>query len=299
MKKANKILMASVAILLSLVLITTSVVSGVFAKFAIKKNTTTTMKLEKFGVTMEVLDPTNYAKIDTSKTVNDGQNVSVTFNNLIMQPRDGETPGSTNTGFSTSGYLQIKFSGTPTVITNLKVWVDIELSEKFYVPASAFPDASEYQNKAFMPIQLYTKSFLNGTAVSGASTCSTTVWASESGANAQEAVTALEKALEAELTTKMRTALNAEGAIHKVDSTYTEAQALVGGVVEGDGYYARKTFAAGQPILLQQNGDTLAFYTFWSTSNQKPEVAAYIADSFTSTDVPIKMTIVVSLEQAK
>ena len=297
MKKANKILMASVAILLSLVLITTSVVSGVFAKFAIKKNTTTTMKLEKFGVTMEVLDPTGYVKIDTSKTVNDGQNVSVTFNNLTMQPRDGETPGSTNTGFSTSGYLQIKFSGTPTVITNLKVWVDIELSEKFYVPASAFPDASEYQNKAFMPIQFGTRSFLNGQTAG--SSYLTKVWKFESGANAQDAVTALEKALEEQLTTNLKTVLNAEGAIHKVDSTYTVEQALVGGMAEGDGYYARKTFAVGQPILLQSSGDTLAFYTFWSTSNQEPEVAAYIADRFTENDVPIKMTIVVSLEQAK
>lgn len=291
MKKANKILMASVAILLSLVLITTSVVSGVFAKFAIKKNTTTTMKLEKFGVTMEVLDPTNYAKIDTSKTVNDGQNVSITFNDLIMQPND----------YTTSGYLQIKFSGITTVITDLKVWVDIELSEKFYVPADVFPDYPTYAGKAHMPINIYPNSFKDGTKIGGS--YPTPLWESGTGANAQEAVNDLEEKLERALASGLVTILNGSNYIASEGFDPDYPDPLVGPIAEGNGYYARKTFAAGQSILLQYKGDTLGFYFYYPYTNNnsgyKTEFAAYIADRFTENDVPIKMTIVVSLEQAK
>ena len=288
MKKANKILMASVAILLSLVLITTSVVSGVFAKFAIRKNTTTTMKLEKFGVTMEVSAPTTYASIVANKTVNDGQNVSVTLSDVIMEPDD----------FTTLGCLQFKFSGLTTVITNLKVWVDIELSEKFYIPASAFPEYPNATGKAYMPIMFYARSFLNGEIKGNA--YSTTVWKSATGATSQEAVNNLEQALEKELTEELYKVLSPASYISDVDPTYQDP--LVAGLADGNGYYARKTFAAGQPILCQWQADGLSFYFRWQYSGSTeytPEFAAYIADNFTENDVPIKMTIVVSLEQAQ
>ena len=54
MKKVNKILMATVSILLCLVLITTSVVSGVFARFAIKDTATSTVVFEKYGAKVSV-----------------------------------------------------------------------------------------------------------------------------------------------------------------------------------------------------------------------------------------------------
>ena len=52
MKKANRILMATVAVLLSLVLITTSVVSGIFARFTVLQEAKTQMTLNKFGVSL-------------------------------------------------------------------------------------------------------------------------------------------------------------------------------------------------------------------------------------------------------
>ncbi len=52
MRKANKILMATVAISLCLVLITTSVASGIFAKFVVTKSGEATITFEKFGVTV-------------------------------------------------------------------------------------------------------------------------------------------------------------------------------------------------------------------------------------------------------
>ena len=54
MKKSNKILMATVAILLSLVLISTSIVSGIFARFVIEKSGSTAIKFNKFGVDLEL-----------------------------------------------------------------------------------------------------------------------------------------------------------------------------------------------------------------------------------------------------
>ena len=54
MKKVNKALMATVAILLSLVLISTSVLSGVFAKFVDTKSAGATVSLKAFGLTLSV-----------------------------------------------------------------------------------------------------------------------------------------------------------------------------------------------------------------------------------------------------
>ena len=54
MKKVNKILMATVSVLLCLVLITTSVVSGVFARFVVKDTITTTVVFKKYGAAISV-----------------------------------------------------------------------------------------------------------------------------------------------------------------------------------------------------------------------------------------------------
>ena len=279
MKKVNKILMATVAILLSLVLISTSVVSGVFAKFVIKKTTETTVKLEKFGVSMEVTAPSNVTK------VNDGENVSVTLDNVLMTP-----------GYSDYYLIQFKFSGTPTVITHLKVAVDIELSPKFYVPADKFPEYSSYTNKAHMPIRFGSSTILNGVKKD---TYKTDQWMTGTGDTAQAAVDNLEQKLEEKFAEAIKSALSAKYYIAEVDSTYPNP--IVGPEAEGNGYYSRKTFAKGQPILVRLGGDVLTFGYYWDTTSQsgyKPEFAAYIADSFTASDVPIRLTITVSLEQA-
>ena len=279
MKKANKILMAMVAILLSLVLISTSVVSGVFARFVQTKSATTTVSFKKFGVSMEVTAPSNVTK------VNDGQDVAVTLNNLQIAP-----------GYSDYYLVQVKFSGEPTVITHLKVAVDIELSPKFYVPADKFPEYSDKTNKAHMPIRFGSSTILSGVKKD---TYKTDPWMTGTGDTAQAAVDDLEQNLEEAFAAEIKKALSASYYIADVDSDYSDP--IVGPVEEGNGYYARKTFAKGQPILVRLGGDVLTFGYYWDTTNQsgyKPEFAAYIADSFTASDVPIKMTITISLEQA-
>lgn len=98
MKKVNKALMATVAILLSLVLITTSVVSGIFAKFVDTKSAGATISFKKWGVTV-TLTP-NETQLDTvngnhgnqstfTATLDStGTNASYEIKNLKLAPGD-------------------------------------------------------------------------------------------------------------------------------------------------------------------------------------------------------------------
>ena len=67
-KRFNKILMMTVAILLCFVLISTSVVSGIFAKYVITQSAGATVSLKAFGLTLKVTPNSTY-DVDT-KTLN-------------------------------------------------------------------------------------------------------------------------------------------------------------------------------------------------------------------------------------
>ena len=285
MKKANKILMASVAILLSLVLITTSVVSGVFAKFAIKKNTTTTMKLEKFGVTMEVSAPNSDVTINTSKTVNDGENISVTLNNIELQSQT-----------NVADFVKFKFSGQTTVKTKLVVRIDVQTSEKLYVSSSAFADSSyaNYVNKAYMPCRF--KSTAQPPSISKQEKY-TNCMLSGSGNDATSAAAALDAVLEYEMAIDLYSILNAGNA------TYDNIGTLAGPTQDTSGtgsYYVSKTFETiGKSILLYGGADHFTFGYSWTTSNWKEyysEFFAYIADQLNGATA-MTITFTVSLEQ--
>ena len=81
----------AVAILLCLVLLTTSIVSSTFAKFAVKKSATTNMTFEKFGVMVTMtVDPNLVSRVGDSnvKWTRWGDTASVTIDNLVMYPGD-------------------------------------------------------------------------------------------------------------------------------------------------------------------------------------------------------------------
>ena len=84
MKRANKILMVTVAILLSLVLLSTSLVSGIFARFVVKKQADTTVGLEKFGVEL-TLTPRADALIKKSES-KAGDSVQIAYEALPLYP---------------------------------------------------------------------------------------------------------------------------------------------------------------------------------------------------------------------
>lgn len=144
MRKVNQILMATVAILLTLVLISTSVVSSVFARFTITKSAETTVELQKFGVKVTL---SNDSRLDAFKQtdleVKKGDSGSVTFSGLTMKPGD-EYPKA----------LVVKFEGKPTVPVKVTVKFHFEyLLGNFKVPKGVAGVTAD-GGKNMMPIGL-------------------------------------------------------------------------------------------------------------------------------------------------
>ncbi len=128
MRKVNKILMATVSILLCLVLISTSVLSGIFAKYVITKKGAASATFKAFGVTLDMtVDETKLRNADA--TVNKTEDVhkvtkSVTITGLKMAP-----------GLDLDKIINIKLSGTPTVNCRFKLDIDLDFdTEKFIIP---------------------------------------------------------------------------------------------------------------------------------------------------------------------
>ena len=126
-KRFNKILMMTVAILLCFVLISTSVVSGIFAKYVITRSAGATVSLKKFGITLTVTgnETTNIATVDatsTAKTNNKAVTVAVTVN---------LAPGETATDV-----ISIGISNKASVDTNLKIKFEETNRSGFTVPTS-------------------------------------------------------------------------------------------------------------------------------------------------------------------
>lgn len=109
MRKANKIVMSAVAILLCLVLISTSVVSGVFAKFVINQSTKAQVTFGKFGVNVTIT-PSNGVKAYQTSDVEQGMSATMAFDDIPLYP-----------GAEFKDALTIKFEGTP----NVKVKVSV------------------------------------------------------------------------------------------------------------------------------------------------------------------------------
>ena len=141
MRRANKILMATVAVLLCLVLISTSIVSGVFARFAITKKAETTVKLEQFGVTIELTpDPNLVGYIQENLTVNKGDSVSITLSGVELIP-----------GNNFYKALNVQVGGTPNVDVDFTITceVDYDYESAYFVPS----EISGYEEaRPFMPI---------------------------------------------------------------------------------------------------------------------------------------------------
>lgn len=83
MKKFSKILMMTVAILLTLVLASTSVVSGIFAKYVVTKTATATVSLQKFGLTLKVEAGSG---VTATPTTAGDDTIAITINSLQLTP---------------------------------------------------------------------------------------------------------------------------------------------------------------------------------------------------------------------
>ena len=168
MKKFTKRLTMIVAILLSLVLLTSSIVSTTLAKYVVSKSSTTTATLNKFGVEV---DFTGIGAETTKK----GDSV-VYQNTISMHPGDSQT-------------ILAKIKGTPSVGATINIDVAITFTDN---------DFKIFANQDFSDVKQDTIYFPIGFKVGG-STANDTV-APYSNSNATTISNSIETAIRSKLT---------------------------------------------------------------------------------------------------
>ena len=146
MKKTNKILARALVIILSLVLITSSVVSSTFAKYVVRKSAETTVKLQKFGLTVE-LDHNNKLT-EKAETEVKGDSVTYKLNDVTLIPG--------NTDYLNA--LTASISGKSSVPATFSISIDITCNDtRFTLSNENFTKLSEVQDadKVYNPIAFY------------------------------------------------------------------------------------------------------------------------------------------------
>ena len=212
-KRFNKILMMTVAILLCFVLISTSVVSGIFAKYVITRSAGATVSLKAFGITLSV-DGKTGTGITVTKNPNgsSGANtLSVTVAGLQVLP-----------GKELDDVVYFKISGTPNVDNvNLKIKVAVDGYNNFGVtdtniksitPVTTGLDIPE--SKYYIPFGCSMKTATN---VEGTGAVKTTVLAAE----------LREVASNAAFATLIRDGLIDKAAFSKTGSTTDTAEKVI------------------------------------------------------------------------
>ncbi len=144
MKKTNKILMATVAILLSLVLISTSVLSSVFARFVNSRGMDATMKFKKLGVELSLAyDATKLAAAGATVTpTKNGDFLSLAISGLKMAPGD-----------NLKDVIKFTFSENSVAGVPLKVVIDIDVNynvSEFLIPKGIGHNSEG--NRYFLPV---------------------------------------------------------------------------------------------------------------------------------------------------
>ena len=138
-KKIDKIIMMIVLILLCLVLITSNVVSGIFAKYTITKSAKMTLGFERMGIRVDI-DVGQSVK-DVS-TVEGEDTASIVISNLMMKP-----------GYDLSDALKLSVSGSPTEAAVLSVDISIVYNtEDFEVPSANLSKLKLKEDTAFVPL---------------------------------------------------------------------------------------------------------------------------------------------------
>lgn len=140
MKKTTKRLTMIVAILLTLVLLTSSIVSTTLAKYVVSKDAKTTVGLEAFGLTVDV--KANYTDAGTAVESNkNGDSVTLTYANLNLKPGD-----------NIANAIEVSVKGTAKV--NAKVSINVVVAyggSKFVVTKSNFSSLTA-DSKTCVPI---------------------------------------------------------------------------------------------------------------------------------------------------
>ncbi len=161
MRKVNKILMATISILLCLVLISTSVVSGIFAKYVVTKKGQSIVSLEAFGVTLRVSHRTELPDgVTVNTTKNHANNtVSVEVSNISLAP-----------GESIDDVVIFQVAGTPNVPkVDFKLNVNVDADGTCVLGTNAdLPGISDEEaayTKRYSPIGITAKTADDATSV--------------------------------------------------------------------------------------------------------------------------------------
>ena len=165
MRKRNKILMMAISSLLCLTLISSCLVSSVFAKFVIKDTANIPITFKKFGVTLSVssLSAADKAKYGVTVTDNSTENLknagvySITVSGLKMGPGDTiDDLISFTIGGTANVDCQLKFDSTISYKVGKNeqnsFWVPSELilsgdSNNYYFPVQVLCDAYDGSTK--------------------------------------------------------------------------------------------------------------------------------------------------------
>ena len=125
MRKVNKIMKITVAILLSLVLITSCVVSGLFAKYVTAESTRVTVGLKAFGITVTATPGAGLASAVGTSQVTAAENaVTYTFTGIKLKPGD-----------DFSDAIRFTITGTAEVKVRVKIIQQVSLTAAhFAVP---------------------------------------------------------------------------------------------------------------------------------------------------------------------
>ena len=117
MKKTNKILTRALVILLALVLITSSVVSSTFAKYVVRKEATTKVELQKFGLTVTLEGD------GTKRTLKQvGDSIELEYTGITLTPGDSQYKDA----------IRASINGTASVKADLTITVEITCDDTRY-----------------------------------------------------------------------------------------------------------------------------------------------------------------------
>lgn len=123
MQKINKIMMITVAVLLTLVLITSSAVSGTFAKYVSTGESSSSARVAKWGITVKVTPnmPEGFKNVSTTDD-------AITFSADTLRMSSGRDQ---------SELIKLEFSGTAEVRLKVKIKANVVCDDdKIKIPAA-------------------------------------------------------------------------------------------------------------------------------------------------------------------
>ena len=151
MRKANKIMMITVSVLLSAVLLTTSALSGTLAKYTTSATAhSESARVAKWGVTVEATPDPNLVAIATNGDQYNENSVAFTFENIELAPGD-----------SYPHAMHFEIGGKPEVSLMIKIIIDVSYSatkdtgELWINNGTAGVNKSDDTGDSYLPIGFY------------------------------------------------------------------------------------------------------------------------------------------------